>query len=243
MAFQYLSSVQEHDSLNNISNRVFVRLSHEYGVCVIKRQVIPTLGSIVLKTIISNLNAIRDKEDDLSAYVNIDDILILGLVELNFDETEKAVNILPDFRIGKRGCEILGIDYSHYNKNQAPLNKFKGRIVTRADKNIWDEILYLSVQALYSITNILLHHNEIMDRFLSIFIEEVFFEISKHIKEKDYSFKLYDLIYFENINNVISLDSLPEYKLMVKNDSRLEDSMVVGNSEEKFEHHTSTLYY
>ena len=107
MSFKYLSSVQELDALNNISNRVFVRLSHEYGVCIIKRQLIPTLGSIVLKTIISNLNSFRKDEDDMSSYVNIDDILILGLVELNFDETEKAVNILPDFRLGKRGCEIL----------------------------------------------------------------------------------------------------------------------------------------
>lgn len=242
MAFQYLSSLQELDALNNISNRVFVRLSHEYGVCIIKRQLIPTLGSIVLKTIISNLNSFRE-EDDMSAYVNIDDILILGLVELNFDETEKAVNILPDFRIGKRGCDILNIDYDKYMKNQAPLNKFKGRIVTKYDKNIWDDILYLSIQALYSITNISLHHNEIMNAFISIFIEEVFVEISKHIKEKDYSFKLYDLVYFETVDDIISLDSLPEYKLMVKNDSRLEDSIMVGNNEDKIEHHGSALYY
>lgn len=243
MSFKYLSSVQELDALNNISNRVFVRLSHEYGVCIIKRQLIPTLGSIVLKTIISNLNSFRKDEDDMSSYVNIDDILILGLVELNFDETEKAVNILPDFRLGKRGCEILGIDYDKYNKNQSPLNKFKGRIITKEDKNTWEDILYLSTQALYSITNIILHHNKIIDSFISIFIEEVFYEISKHIKDNDYSFKLYDLLYFENVNGMICLDSLPEYKLMVKNDSRLEDSMMVDNTEENITHHTSSLYY
>ena len=42
---------------------------------------------------------------------------------------------------------------------------------------------------------------------------------------------------------MICLDSLPEYKLMVKNDSRLEDSMMVDNTEENITHHTSSLYY
>ena len=70
----------------------------------------------------------------------------------------------------------------------------------------------------------------------------MFYEIKKHLKQKDYSFKLYDLIYFEMNNDMICLDSLPEYKLMVKNDSRLEDSILV-NKDEEIEHHGSTLYF
>ena len=85
MKYQYLSTVQQMEAIDNISNKVFVRLSYEYGICIIKRQLIPTLGSIFLKTVISNLNNIRES-NDMSAYINIDDLLILGLVELNFEE-------------------------------------------------------------------------------------------------------------------------------------------------------------
>lgn len=241
MKYQYLSTVQQMEAIDNISNKVFVRLSYEYGICIIKRQLIPTLGSIFLKTVISNLNNIREN-NDMSAYINIDDLLILGLVELNFEETEKATNILPDFRLGKKACEIMGISYEKYDKTQTPLNKFKGRILNKNNKKYWEDLLYIVRNSLYAITNIAIDQNELIDIFARIFLEEVFYEIKKHLKQKNYSFKLYDLIYFEMNNGMICLDSLPEYKLMVKNDSRLEDSILV-NKEEEIEHHGSTLYF
>ena len=241
MSYQYLSTVQQMEAIDNISNKVFVRLSYEYGICIIKRQLIPTLGSIFLKTVISNLNNIRE-DNDLSAYINIDDLLILGLVELNFEETEKATNILPDFRLGKKACDIMGISYEEYEKTQVPLNKFKGRILDKTNHSYWEDLLYIVRNSIYAITGMTLHQNELVDIFGRIFLEEVFYEIKKHISQKDYSFKLYDLIYFEMSNNMICLDSLPEYKLMVKNDSRLEDSILV-NKEEEIEHHASTLYF
>ena len=194
-----------------------------------------------MKTVISNLNSIREN-NDMSAYINIDDLLILGLVELNFEETEKATNILPDFRLGKKACDIMSISYEKYEKTQMPLNKFKGRIIDRDNKKYWEDLLYIVRNSLYSITAIAIDQNELIDIFARIFLEEVFYEIKKHLKQKDYSFKLYDLIYFEMNNDMICLDSLPEYKLMVKNDSRLEDSILV-NKDEEIEHHGSTLYF
>lgn len=241
MKYQYLSSCASLEAIDSISTRVFIRLSYEYGILIIKRQLIPTLGSIALKTIVSNLNSIRDDNDDM-AYVNIHDILILGLIELNFDKTEKATNILPDFRLGKKGCELLEINYEEYNKTQKPLKKFKGKIISNNNKSTWNEMLYLIRTSLYGITNILIDHDIMIDVFLRIFLEETMKEIKKHKNQKNYSFKLYDLLYFEFINGMIALDSLPEYKLMVKNDSRLEDS-IITTTENNSVNHTSNLYF
>ena len=92
-------------------------------------------------------------------------MLILGLVELNFEETEKATNILPDFRLGKKACEIMGISYEKYNKTQTPLNKFKGRILNKNNKKYWEDLLYIVRNSLYAITNIAIDQNELIDIF------------------------------------------------------------------------------
>ena len=101
--------------------------------------------------------------------------------------------------------------------------------------------MYIVRNSIHAITGMNHHQKELVYIFGRIFLEEVFYERKKNINQKDYSFKLYDLIYFEMSNNMICLDSLPEYKLMVKNDSRLEDSILV-NKEEEIEHHAITLY-
>ena len=110
MSFKYLNTCACVEAMNNITSRVFIRLSYEYGICFLKREMIPTRGSICMKTVISNIGSLREK-DEIADYINLYDLITLGLVELNFEETEKATNILPDFRVGKRGCDIMKMSY------------------------------------------------------------------------------------------------------------------------------------
>lgn len=248
--FNYISNCPCVEEMNNITGRVFVRLSYEYGICFIKRELIPTMGMVCLKTVISGLNELRDSYD-LSAYINLFDIITLGLVELNFESTEKATNILPDFRLGKYGCEILNVDYEKYNKLQEPLDKFKGRVVKIYDDNkigknvFWKDLAHRMKNALYSISGYILESHEVMKVFFKTFLEEVFYEIAKHRNDDLYAYKLYDLLYFENQGDIMSVDALPEYKLMVKDDASLEDrvsKMLKDEKENDMNDQKNTLY-
>ena len=247
--YNYISNCPCVEEMNNITGRVFVRLSYEYGICFIKRELIPTLGMVCLETVISTLNELRDSYD-LSAYINLFDIITLGLVELNFESTEQATNILPDFRLEKYGCEILKVDYDKYIKHQKPLDKFKGRIVkiyddNRGENEFWKELAQVMKNAWYSISGYILESHEVTRVFFKTFLEEIFYEISKHRNDELYAYKLYDLLYFENQGDIISVDALPKYKLMVKDDASLEDrvsKMLKDEKENDTDSQKNTLY-
>ena len=102
------------DAIDRIASKTFIRLSYEYGICMIRRDVIPALASLCLKSLIGNLNSLREG-NDMAAYINLFDLVTFGVVELNFEETEKATNILPDFRIGPKGCELSKMDFKEYS--------------------------------------------------------------------------------------------------------------------------------
>lgn len=231
MGLKYLNTCACVDSMDKITSRVYVRLMHEYGICLLKREMVPTMGSICLKAIISNLNSLRGT-DDIAAYVNLFDIVTLGLVELNFEETEKATNILPDFRIGPKGCEISGMNYDKYMSHQVPITKYKGRIVEVKDLNsisskTWSNLVMGINNAIYANMGFQIDDVRITSTFFEVFLEEVFYDLRKHKGEKDYAYKLYDILYFNTTNDpeLWGTDVMPEYKLMVKNDSFLEDNV------------------
>lgn len=243
MAINYLSNCPCVEAMDNITGKVFVRLSYEYGLCSIKRELIPTFGMVCLKTVIANLNSIR-KLDEMAVYIDLFDIITLGLVELNFESTEKATNILPDFRLGKYGCKLLSIDYDKYNKHQAPLNKFSGKIIdVESYEQFWKDLAYKISNSMYRVSEYLIDNQQVIKIFFKTFLEEVFYEISDHRKEKEYSYKLYDLLMFENYGDIISVDALPEYKLMVKDDSFIEDRIYEElDKNEKSYKEKNTLY-
>ena len=124
----YITTCACVDAMDRIASKVFIRMSYEYGICFLKRELIPSIASICIKSLISNISTIRE-ENDMSAYINLFDIVTFGLVELNFDDTEKATNILPDFRVGPRGCKASGMDYEKYISRQVPIENYNGRII------------------------------------------------------------------------------------------------------------------
>lgn len=244
MAFKYLNTCACVEAMNNITSRVFIRLSYEYGICFLKREMIPTLGSITLKTIISNINSLREGSD-VAAYINLYDIITLGLVELNFEETEKATNILPDFRIGKRGCEISGMNFDKYNARQVPVEKYRGRVLNVKSNDIsnstWTGLLQIINDSIYGNMGFQIDDHRITTVFIETFLEEVFYELYRNKGKKNYSYKLYDLLYFNTTDDpeLWGTDVMPEYKLVVKNDAYLEDNVYSSIEEENVEENKS----
>ena len=244
----YITTCACVDAMDRIASKVFIRLSYEYGICLLKRELIPALASVCLKSLISNIETIRE-DNDMSAYINLFDIVTFGLVELNFDETEKATNILPDFRIGPRGCKACGMDYDKYMSRQVPIEKYNGRIVNIKSEdysnNFWMDLVQQMVDAIYGNVNYLLDDKRVITVFLEIFLEEVFYDLGMH-KNKNYIYKLFDILYFNYIEkeDIWGTDVMPEYKLMVKNDtyseSIIEES--IKELEPKKEEH-KPLYY
>ena len=175
----------------------------------------------------------------MSAYINLYDLVTFGLVELNFDETEKATNILPDFRIGPRGCKASGMDYNKYISKQVPIEKYDGRVLEVKSEDLsnitWNDLLQQMIDAVYGNVNFIMDDKRIMTIFLEIFLEEMFYDLGMHKGEKDYAYKLFDILYFNYIENedMWGTDVMPEYKLMVKNDAFLED--MVNNSIDELE--------
>lgn len=220
---KYLNTCACVDAMDRIASKVFIRLSYEYGICFLKRELIPSMASWSLKCLISNIGSLREG-NDMAAYINLYDIVTLGLVELNFAETEKATNILPDFRIGPRGCEASGMDYDKYNSRQVPIDKYQGRVVNiksnNSTNNLWNELLQNINDAIYANVGFILQDTQLTNIFLEVFLEEVFYDLGLH-KEKDYTYKLFDILYFNYIeeDDMWGTDVMPEYKLMTKNDA------------------------
>ena len=240
----YLNMVPCVEAMDRIASKTFIRLSYEYGICLIRRELIPTWGSTCLKSLISNIGTLREM-GDMAVYVNLFDIITLGLVELNFDETEKATNILPDFRIGPKGCEMCKMDYDKYNKQQVPIDKYNGRLINvSTNSNTWDDLVQSMLDACYGVTQLIVDDKKIMSIFLEIFLEEVFYDLGEH-KNKDYAFKLFDILYFnyKEEDDMWGTDVMPEYKLMVKDD--VYGEMLIEKSIEEFkeEKEQKPLYY
>lgn len=227
-ALRYLNTCACVDAMDRIASKVFLRMSYEFGVCFLKRELIPTLASICLKSLISNIGSLRNN-NDVAAYINLYDIVTLGLVELNFDETEKATNILPDFRIGDRGCKMMKMDYNKYNSRQVPIDKYKGRVLDFKSGDVSDYTVIGLIQgindAIYANVGFIIDDTRITTRFIETFLEEVFYDLGKHKGVKNYTYKLYDILYFNYIDteDIWGTDVMPEYKLMVKNDAYSED--------------------
>lgn len=225
---KYLNTCACVDAMDRISSKVFLRMSYEFGVCFLKRELIPTIVSIALKSLISNIGTLRNPGED-AAYINLYDIVTLGLVELNFDETEKATNILPDFRIGVKGCELMKMNYDRYNSRQVPLSKYKGRVLNVKTGDVSEHTVAGLIQgmndAIFANVGFIIDDMRITTRLLEVFLEEVFYDLGDHKGIKDYTYKLYDILYFNYIekDDMWGTDVMPEYKLMVKNDAYSED--------------------
>ena len=223
----FLNVVPCMESMDRIASKTFLRLSYEYGICMIRRDVIPALGSLCLKSLISNLNSLRDGKD-MSAYINLFDIVTFGLVELNFDETEKATNILPDFRIGQKGCELCKMSFEEYSKHQVPLDSYKGRVLNVKSgeySETWTDLLNTICNISYANIGLILNDKRILSIFIEIFLEEVFYDLGLNFGKKNYAYKLFDLLYFnyKEEDNMWGTDVMPEYKLIAKDDVFQED--------------------
>ena len=57
--------------------------------------------------------------------------------------------------------------------------------------------------------------------FLEIFLEEVFYDLGLNKGKKNYAYKLFDILYFnyKEEDDMWGTDVMPEYKLMVKDDT------------------------
>lgn len=227
-SLNYLTTCACVDAMDRIASKTYLRLSYEYGICILKRELIPTMASVCLKSMISNIGTLREG-NDMSAYINLFDIVTFGLVELNFDETEKATNILPDFRVGPRGCKASGMDYNKYISKQVPIEKYDGRVLEVKSEDLnnttWVDLLQQMIDAVYGNVGFIMDDKRIMTIFLEIFLEEMFYDLGMHKGEKDYAYKLFDILYFNYIENedMWGTDVMPEYKLMVKNDAYSEN--------------------
>ena len=228
---KYISTCACVDAMDRIASKTYLRLSYEYGICMLKRELIPSMGMICLKSLISNIGSLREN-NDMSAYINLFDIVTFGLVELNFDETEKATNILPDFRIGPRCCKASGMNYDKYMSRQVPIEKYDGRVLDVKSEDYsniaWIDLVHQMATAIYGNVNYNLDDIRIIIIFLEIFLEEVFYDLGMHKGEKDYAYKLFDILYFNYIDeeDMWGTDVMPEYKLMVKNDAFLENNVM-----------------
>ena len=249
---KYLNTCACVDAMDRIASKTFLRLSYEYGICFLKRELIPTMASICLKSLISNLGSLRD-DGEISSHINLYDLVTLGLVELNFDETEKATNILPDFRIGKRGCEYSKMDFEEYNKRQVSLENYNGKVIDIKSgdltNNLWSGLVQQMNDAIYLNSNFIIQDRRLTNAFLEIFLEEMFYDLGNHKGEKDYVYKLFDILYFNynDKDDMWGTDVMPEYKLMVKNDAYLEDNVISYindyNKEKEESSERQGLYY
>ena len=225
---KFLNTAPCAQALDRIASKTFIRLSYEYGICMIRRDIIPALASLCLKSIIGNLNSLREG-NDMSAHINLFDIVTFGVVELNFEDTEKATNILPDFRIGPKGCGYCKMEYTEYSKHQVPIEEYGGRIVnvkTNDERNeTWYDLLHTITTICHGNINLDINNKQILEIFIEIFLEEVFYDLGLNFGKKDYAYKLFDLLYFnyKEEDKMWGTDVMPEYKLIAKDDVFQED--------------------
>lgn len=244
----YINTTACVDAIDRITCKTFLRLSREFRICILKRELIPSIVYWGLKSIISSISTLRDN-GEVAAYINMYDLVTFGLVELNFDDTEKATNILPDFRIGKRGCEYSGMDYDKYISKQVPLDKYKGRVLDVTCRDVsnktWTGILHNVNTSIYECINFHIDDFRLIDTILEVFLEEMFYDLGEHKKE-GYVYKLFDILYFNYIKeeDMWGTDVMPEYKLMVKNDAYTDDFMDKACEEyNKVEEKRKNLYW
>lgn len=231
------------DAMDRIASKTFIRLSYEYGICMIRRDVIPALASLCLKSLISNLNSLRESKD-MAAYINLFDIVTFGVVELNFEETEKATNILPDFRIGPKGCELCKMDYDKYMSNQVPIEEYGGRVLNVNNDNwneTWEDLLQTIVDICYANIELIINEKRLISIFIEVFLEEVFYDLGLNFGKKNYAYKLFDILYFnyKEEDEMWGTDVMPEYKLMAKDDKFQEErieSAIEDYEKDKDEH-------
>ena len=210
------------EALDRIASKTFLRLSYEYGICMIRRDVIPALASLCLKSLIGNLNSLREG-NDMAAYINLFDLVTFGVVELNFEETEKATNILPDFRIGPKGCELCKMDFEKYSKHQIPIENYNGRVLNIKSgeyNETWSDLLNAICDISYANIGLILDDKRMLSIFIEIFLEEMFYDLGMNFGKKNYSYKLFDLLYFnyKEEDEMWGTDVMPEYKLIAKDD-------------------------
>jgi hypothetical protein len=246
----YINTCACVDAMDRIASKTFIRLSYEYGICLIRRELIPTLASICLKSMISNIGTLRE-DNDMAAYINLFDIVTFGLVELNFAETEKATNILPDFRIGPKGCKYCNMDYDKYMSYQVPIEQYNGRILNIKSGDYtcstWMDLVQEMINASFANIGLVLDDKRMINIFLEIFLEEVFYDLGMNKGKKNYAYKLFDILYFNyrEDDDMWGTDVMPEYKLMVKNDAFLEDNVnkSIDNYEKENEEKYKPLHY
>ena len=231
-------------AMDRIASKTFIRLSYEYSICMIRRDIIPTLASICLKSLISNIGSLREGKD-MAAYINLFDIVTFGLVELNFDETEKATNILPDFRLGPKGCEFAKMEYEKYLQYQIPIEEYNGRVIDVKSgeyNETWSDLVQSMIDACYNNIGLILSDKRIISIFIEIFLEEVFYDLGLNKGKKNYAYKLFDILYFnyKEEDDMWGTDVMPEYKLMVKDDT-FQESMI-EESINKFEEDNKDSY-
>jgi hypothetical protein len=237
------------EAIDRIASKTFLRLSYEYNICMIRREEVPSIVVACLKSIIGTISTDRSN-NDMAIYINLFDLITFGLVELNFDDTEKSTNILPDFRIGRKGCELCGMDYDKYMKHQQPLDRFSSRVINidsiDCDDNIWNDIAYKMSVACSGCINLTIDDPRLLTIILEIFLEEMFYDLRDN-KKKNYSYKLFDILYFnyKEEDDMFGTDVMPEYKLMVKNDTRLEsyiEESIEGHLKEEETKYKSLKY-
>ena len=233
----FLNTVPCAEAMDRIASKTFLRLSYEYGICMIRRDIIPALASLCLKSLISNLNSLREN-NEMAAYINLFDIVTFGVVELNFEETEKATNILPDFRIGPKGCQYCKMNYDDYLKHQVSIEEYNGRIVNVKSGEhsvVWDDLLYTICTLTYGNIGLTLNDKRMLSIFIEIFLEEVFYDLGLNFGKKNYAYKLFDILYFnyKDEDKMWGTDVMPEYKLMAKDDKFQEER--IEKSIEEFE--------
>lgn len=223
----FLNTCASVQSMDRIASKTFIRLSYEYGICMIRRDIIPALASLCLKSLISNLNSLRENKD-MAAYINLFDIVTFGVVELNFEETEKATNILPDFRIGPKGCKLCKMDYDKYMSNQVPIEEYGGRILNVNNdewNETWMDLLQTIVDVCYANIELIINEKRLISIFIEVFLEEVFYDLGLNFGKKNYAYKLFDILYFnyKEEDEMWGTDVMPEYKLMAKDDKFQEE--------------------
>jgi hypothetical protein len=231
----YLRSCACAGAMDRIASKTFLRLSYEYNICLVRRDTIPSMGAICLKSLIANLSSLRKNTD--AVYINLFDLITFGSLELNFDETEKATNILPDFRLGKRGCELCGMDYKKYSEQQTSISEYNHVILNidtpMTTNSTWNNLLQSMSTAVYGSINLQISDLRLISIFLEIFLEEVLYDLNDN-KNKNYAYKLFDILYFtyNDKDDMWGTDVMPEYKLMVKNDA-FQELMIENELNEK----------
>ena len=144
------------------------------------------------------------------------------------------------------------MDFEKYNKYQVPIDKYNGRVINIKSNDYtnstWMDLVQKMIDASFGNIGLILDDKRMINAFLEIFLEEVFYDLGMNKGKKDYAYKLFDILYF-NYNekdDMWGTDVMPEYKLMVKNDSFMEDNInesIKEFEDERIEDNYKPLHY